>query len=181
MRNMRATTIALIPSSVDPRQRHGGEQVPVEVVVDVEVAREARSRVLTLFPRAIYLGATKVLQAAETSGVLSQPGSLQRQCGPGRLRGRARPDSGEGAIYVGVAGFTPAAVVVLAPEQPGGAPVDHVLHPIPGIAQRGQRRDDTPGPIDVVDAPAAEPGPVRLLHAAQVGEPLGNEPISGRV
>src|SRR5438105_3420936 len=141
---MRATTIVLIPSSVDPRQRHGGEQVPVEVVVDVEVAREARARVLPLFPRAIYLGVTKVRQAAETSGVLSQTGSLQRQGGPGRLRRRARPDSREGAIHVGVAGFTPATVVVLACEQPGGAPLDHVLHPIPSIAQRGQGRDDAP-------------------------------------
>ena len=58
--------------STSSRQRHSREHVPVQMVIDVEISREARARVLPLFPRAIYLGLAKVRQTTQASSMLAQ-------------------------------------------------------------------------------------------------------------
>jgi hypothetical protein len=59
-----------------PRQRHSWEHVPVQVVIDVEISREARTRILPLFPRAIYLGFAKIRQTTQAGSMLAQANQL---------------------------------------------------------------------------------------------------------
>src|SRR6185312_12190685 len=72
---------------------------------------------------------------------------------------------------VGCAVLAPAAIGALARDEPvdGAADDRRLLVDARGV-ERAQRR---PGAVDVVGPPAAEPGAVHLLLAAEIGDPGG--------
>src|SRR5205807_10038297 len=128
--------------------------VPVHVVVEIEVPREAGAGELRLPPGAVLL---PLLQEPETwadRGMAPPSRELEAHHPPRGLGGRADADSGERGLIIGVAGLTPAAIGVLGRGQPGESAVDAL---VVGVERR-QRRDDAPGPVDVVDPPTAVPG-----------------------
>ena len=59
------------------RQCHSRKHMPVQVVIDVEISWKARTRVLPLFPGAIYLSLAQVRQTTQAGIMLVQPGQLQ--------------------------------------------------------------------------------------------------------
>ena len=147
-------------------QRHRREEVAVEVIVDVKVARKAGARAFGLVPRSVAaLAFAQIAQdPVAPPGVAPRPGKLQRVHGPGRLRRRAPADAGKRFVGVGMAALAPAAVGVLHRDSHAAARSTMSL----AGAQRGERRDDAPGSVDVVDAPASEPRAARLLRRAKI-------------
>ena len=68
--------------------------------------------------------------------------------------------------------FAPAAVVTLGGQQEGHGALD-----AGGVRRDGggvERAEDGPGAVDVVGAPAAEPGAVGLLFVLQPGDGAGD-------
>src|SRR5712691_5095169 len=57
-------------------QCHSREYVPVQVVIDVEISREARARIFPFSPRAIYLGLAKIRQTTQAGSMLAQASQL---------------------------------------------------------------------------------------------------------
>jgi len=103
-----------------PAQRVHREHQPVQVVVDVEVAREASAGELRLVPVAVGpLGLGQPGDAA-LDGVGRAAGGEQREQRPGRLRrggvAPARPLAAQLAVLVGAQVLAPAAVRVLVPD-----------------------------------------------------------------
>src|SRR5579875_2254225 len=87
------------------------------MVIEVEITRETRARVLALLPRAINLRLAQIGQAALADRMPAKTSGLQSQDGPGCLRGRTATVPCVGAILVRAACFAPAAIGVLALEQ----------------------------------------------------------------
>ena len=148
---------------------------PVEVVVQVEVAREAGSGELRLVPGAVRaLGFRQPADPALGGLAVALAGGEQREQRPRGLRRGGRALAGPGRrVVVGAQVLAPAAVGVLVRPQPGDRTADRRLARLdPGGDQGGHDRARA---VDVVRAPAAEPGPVGLLvlqqpdHAAAAG------------
>ncbi len=146
-------------------ERGDREDQPVQVVVDVEVAGEAGAGELRLVPGPVGpLRADQQLDAAPAAPV-ALPGREQREQRPGRLRRGRRAAADPRRVAVGAQVLAPAAVGVLLRLQParppaGSRPVRRGPRPRPAPA-RGA------GAVDVVGAPAAEPGAVGLLVPQQ--------------
>src|ERR1700676_2358244 len=121
-------------------ERQGRKNVPVQVVIDVEVAGEPGAGVLGLVPRAVPLTFEQERPAPRAYGVVTETRELQGEHRPRGLRWCARPDTREGLVDIRVAGFTPAAVGVLHPADPCGG----VAHHVGAGAQRDQRTDHAP-------------------------------------
>src|ERR1700722_624398 len=166
-------------------ERGDGERQPVQVVVQVEVTREAGPGVVGLVPGAVRaLGASQPADAALDGRAVALARGEQREQRPRGLRG------GGGAlrrpvfwVVVRAQVLAPAAVRVLYRLKPGDRTADlRLMRLDPGGDQRGQHR---PGAVQVVRAPPAEPRAVRLLvlqqpgHAAPArglgGQPFGSE------
>src|ERR1700680_283964 len=76
-------------------ERQGWKNVPVQVVIDVEVAGEAGPGVLGLIPGAVPLALQEKGTAACARRVVTKSGELQRQHRPGGLRRCARAHARE--------------------------------------------------------------------------------------
>src|SRR5207253_8009969 len=127
------------------------EDQPVQVVVDVEVAGEARPRVPGLVPRPF--GRLRLRQERHTSfgaeRIATASGEDGKQ-GPRGLRRGALTAPRPRAVAVRTEVLAPAAVGVLVRFQPAhGAPDARIggRH-----ARRDQRGHDRPDPVDVVRA-----------------------------
>src|SRR5919201_4008586 len=94
-------------------QGQGGEEVPVQVIVDVEIAGEAGSSVLGLVPGVASLLLQQKADAPAAGRMVAESSLLQGDHGPGRLRWAADADAGERWILIGPAGLAPSAVRVL--------------------------------------------------------------------
>src|ERR1700761_9138593 len=155
------------PTPDKPPQSRYRKRQPVQVVVKVEVTREAGSCEVGLVPRAVpALRACQPADAALCRLAVPLPCRQQGQQGPGGLRsgGRALRRPG-GRVVVGAQVLSPAAVVVLHRFEPGDRLADLRLTRLDaGGDQRGHRRA---GAVQGVGAPAAEPGAVRLLVLQQ--------------
>src|SRR6266545_101117 len=145
-----------------PPERHHGEDLPVEVVVDVEVAGEPRSRVVRLVPAAV--AALRVDEPAHRA-LGRRPelaGRVQAEQCPRRLRRRGRATPAPLGIAVGTQVFAEAAVLVLYTRQP----LDRGVHAGMIAQPTGRKRgEDGARSVDVIRAPAAEPRAVALLLA----------------
>ena len=160
-------------------QRQGRKDVPVEVVVDVEVARETRYRCARARPRCRRAAARR--------------GTRGRVRTRGRHRARASCSvSIAHAVCDGVLVPTPANDSStyewhVSPQPPSGFctrahPVRGVAHHVVAGVQRDQRADHAPGAVDVVHAPAAVPrAPGTLLARADTPAPAGCRGRRGRI
>ena len=148
----------------EPAERAEREDMPVHLVVDVEVAGEAGAGVLRSSshpPSGRWLrdqpGARRAPTALRRSPAASSASSAHAVCD-----GVDAPAPAPARVAVRAQVLAPAAVGVLvarrARRRPGGSAV--VLG---GDAGRDQRRHHRPGAVDVVGAPATEPGSVGLL------------------
>ena len=68
--------ICLLKHSLGPRQCHNWKYMPVQVVIDIEITREACASKLPLLPRAIYLGLAKIRQTTQAGSMLAQARQL---------------------------------------------------------------------------------------------------------
>src|SRR5439155_726262 len=92
------------------------------------------------------------------------PGGEEAQQRPRRLARQRLADPGQLGLRVALARLAPAAVRVLAPEEPAHRPL-HVL--VARVdADGAQPAQHRPRAVDVIDAPAAVPRPVVALRAA---------------
>src|SRR3954452_9306208 len=161
-----ALTASALLSARPASECHHGEAQPVQVVVDVEVAREAGAGVLGLVPGAVIT--LVVDQPCEPAfhGPCAFAERMKRDQRPRRLRRRAGPPADPGGVVVGASVLAPAAVRIL-----------DLLEPCRGRAQAsigsrnaafdeaGERRA---GSVDVVDPPAPEPGAAIILLTEEV-------------
>ena len=157
-------------------QRREGEHQPVEVVVDVEVPREARPGEPRLVPVAV--GPLGVERGRPPPGRWRRPDRCRRRrpgepAGPRRSARRWRAPARETGVGVGAQVLAPAAVVVLV----RGQPVDCRGHRRVARVEtrRHQRRHRRPGAVDVVGPPTPEPRSVGLLG----GEQPRDAPVEG--
>src|ERR671930_986055 len=104
----------LVPAScASAGQGQGGEEVPVQVIVDVEIARETGSSVLRLVPGVASLLLQQKADASAAGRMVAESGPLQPDHSPGGLGWGAEANAGERWILIGPAGLAPAAVRVL--------------------------------------------------------------------
>ena len=140
------------------------------------VAGKAGSGKVRLLPAAILLlRRGQISHAAPGSRVVFLPGRQQGQQRPGGLRGGAGADAVQFRVDIGAAAFPPTAIGILAGQQPIHRAAEVGLLHI--LADSRQSRQDGPGPVDIVDPPAPEPGAVGILFPAQ--ETIG--PLQGRI
>src|SRR5262249_47684706 len=145
---------------------HQRKVVPVEVVAEIEVTREAGAREEALRPRAVGpLGADEPVDAALDGVALRSVGSEEAEERPRGLRGRALALPGETLVVVGGDRLAPAAVGVLVRTQPLDGTADVRRAQI--LADRGEADERAPRPVDEVDAPAAPPRAVLALRPAE--------------
>src|SRR5579863_10219253 len=145
-------------------KRQGWKNVPVQVIVDVEVTGKTGAGVLGLVPRPVVLTIQQECSAACARGIVAEAGKLERQHRPSRLRRRARADTRERLVHVRVTRLTPAAIGVLYAKHPFGGVANHVSADV----ERDQCADHAPRAVDVVDAPAAVPRSPGALRRAKV-------------
>src|SRR5437763_16780826 len=132
------------------------------MVLQVEDLREAGAGKPGLVPGAVpVLGAEEVVQAAEDVLAGDVAGGDQAHQRPGGLGGGARPLAAQAGIVVGRAGLAPAAVLILRRAEPLRRFLQVWLPNV--FADTRQALEDLLGAVDVVHAPAPEPGPIRLL------------------
>src|SRR5271165_3713465 len=201
-----ATTPRSLPedatSMSDSAARQGavGRQGPereisgVAVIPQIEHARKARRRELTIAPQSIrLLRAHQEFDAAARGVGSGLAGGEQPQKRPSALKRGARKSRGfagrpyagrryagrryagrpyagrpyAGRAVIGIVALAPAAVRILPAFQPlRGAPHGGIVGADVRLRECRQHR---PGAVYVIGAPAAEPRPVGLLLAAQVG------------
>src|SRR5207248_9564704 len=95
-------------------------------------------------------------------------GGDQTEQRPGGLRGRALAASARHRFDIGGARLSPAAVGILPLFEPAERPANgEAVHVLASGRERGQ---DCPDSVEVIDSPAAEPGPFLLLLRVQVAE-----------
>src|SRR6185295_3981941 len=138
------------------------EVLGVEVVLEEEHAREAGAVPERIVPPAVRpLRAQQVLDARLDGRARSGADGEQAQQRPGGLARDGGSPPGQLGLAVALAALAPAAVGVLAADQPAHGAL-HVL--VPRVHAHGpDAAQDRPRAIDIVDAPAAMPGPVMAL------------------
>src|SRR5439155_2852553 len=147
-------------------QRPEREVLGVQVVLQVEDPREARPVPQRIRPRAVVaLIPQKIVDAPLDRGAARAPGREKPQQRPGGLTRDRLAHAGERVVFVALAGFAPAAVPVLVALEPA----DRALHVLVSRidADGGEPAQHRPRAVDVVHAPAAVPGAVRLLRVAE--------------
>ena len=141
------------------------------MIFQIENFREAGAGELIFLPAAVRtLRGPQEVDARGHGFAAAFPGRQQGQQGPGRLRRRRLALAGQGRVVVAAATFAPAAARLLHLLEPGDGPAHHRLVHVE--ADAAQARENLPGAVDVIDAPAAEPGPRRLLGPAQESDGL---------
>ena len=101
----------------------------------------------------------------------------QRQQGPGGLRGRAFGEGAGGGVGVGFLVLAPAAVGALDGDEPVAGAGDGGI--FRGDSGGVQGAEHGPGAINVIGAPAAEPGTVFFLVALQIGQGFLHDRVGG--
>src|SRR5579872_1430418 len=127
--------------------------MPVEVIVDVEVSGESRTRVLRLVPRTRVLTLAQERPPAPAGRMRAESDRLESKHGPRRLRGCADAHAGKRFVDVRVTRLAPAAVGILPFQQPAAGALHHVLP----RSQWSECRDHAPRAVNVVHAPSPKP------------------------
>src|SRR6516165_11029141 len=142
------------------------EILGVEVVLQVEDAREAGAVPERVVPRAVVtLRFQKVVDPALDGRPARAPGREEAEERPRGLARKRLAHAGELVVLVALAGLAPAAVPVLVALEPADGSLHVLVTRIdPDRRQPPQHR---PRPVDVVHAPAPVPGPVVTLGVAQ--------------
>ena len=170
-----ASTTSFIASSAAERRHR--EDEPVQVVVDVEVAREAGAGVLRLVPAAVRAAASRRASAGRARPRRSRsPAACSASSAQAVCDAVDSPRPLQRRVVVGAQVLAPAAVGVLhlrSSQRDGArgstrARAGCPRRPAPGRRRRCRRRGC---------APAAEPGAVGLLLAQQPVDPA----LRGRV
>src|SRR6185503_16376771 len=138
------------------------EVLGVEVVLEEELAREAGAVPERIVPPAVgALRAQQVLDAGLHGRARGGADREQPEQRPGGLARNGGPAAGQLRFVVALTRLAPAAVGVLAPDQPAYGALHILVARVhahgPEPAQHGPRA------VDIVDAPAAVPGPVVAL------------------
>src|SRR5881628_1150883 len=164
-RNVGASGRSGMRAAVDS-QSPEGEILRVQVVLQVEDPREARSVPERILPRAIgVLRPQQVVDAALDDRAARTPGREEPEQ---RLRGLARnglADARELVVVVALVRLAPAPVPVLVALEPADRALDVFVTGV--LADRGEATQHGPRAVDVVHAPAAEPRPVVPLRMAE--------------
>src|SRR5258708_7640408 len=146
----------------------------VEMIPQIEHPRETGPREPGFIPGSIQ--PLSLDQIAQSMLNFRAPGFAridQPHQRPGGLRSCAGPPGLKSVgIVIGCAGFTPSAVPVLNALKPVGRPIEHSAADV--LANSRQAAQALPCAIDVIDAPAPEPRPVRLLLPSKVPDRLPN-------
>src|SRR5512145_3483118 len=181
-RSTAGTGCSLIKAvAIDP-QRPEWEILGVQVILQHEDAREAGAVPEVVLPGTVVtLGGDEVLDAPLECRPLPA-GGQQRQQRPRRLRRNGLAPSGQLGAVVALAGLAPAAVPVLTAFQPPDGALHVFLAGV--LADGAETAQHRPGPVDVVDAPASEPGAVvplpRLQEVQRAGRRLEVAPVAVR-
>src|SRR6202011_4789281 len=147
------------------REREQREILPVEVIHEVEDAREAGSGEIRFIPRSVFLLRAQQVGNASSdriaAGVVHREQSQDR---PGSLRGSTRAHPSGAGIVIRTAGLAPSAIGILHHSQPFGSLLDAGFVKVHADSfQSAQHQCRT---IHIIHAPAAEPASVRLLLLA---------------
>src|SRR5207247_1777311 len=132
------------------------EVVRVQVVLQVEHAREARTVPERVVPAAVgLLRAHQIFDAALDDGAAGDAGGEEPQQRPRRLARQRGADAGQLRLRVALTGLAPAPIGILAPAEPAHRAL-HVL--VTRIDTHGaEPAQHRPRAVDVVHAPAAVP------------------------
>jgi hypothetical protein len=143
-------------SGVMPADGHDREQDGIKMIAEVKDPREARSCVGWVDPGAVApLLVEEVLDPPASRLTRGSTGRDQAEDRPGGLRRGRLALAFERGVVVAQAGFAPASVSLLDRFEPvAGSEGGWVVHrEVDGL----QPLENLPGPINVVDAPAAVP------------------------
>src|SRR3970040_265481 len=136
------------------------------MIFQVEDAGEARAREKGLFPVAGFLLCCEQKTDSAPNRVGRKvAGGKQAEQGPGGLAGGAGAEAPEVRGIGGITTLPPAAVRVLIGANPLGSPLAETLAHVHAYAC--QTAQSEAGPVNIIDAPASIPGPVRLLLPRQ--------------
>src|SRR5436309_4535591 len=147
-------------------QRPEREILGVQMVLQVEDPRKARSVPERVFPRPVLaLRPQQIIDAALDGRATRATRGKETKERPRGLTRNRLAHAGELVVVVALAGLAPAAVAVLMALEPAHRALD-VL--VPGVhADRREPAQHRPRAVDVVHAPAAVPRPVVSLRVAQ--------------
>src|SRR5262245_32392482 len=158
-------------AAIDP-QRPKWKVRGVQVVLQHEDAGEAGAIPVPILPGAILLlRRHEVRDPPLQRGAPGSAGGKQREQRPRRLRRGGLAASGQLGTLVALARLPPTAIGVLAPLQPANRALNVLLAEV--FADGAQAAHHRPRPIDIVDAPATEPGAVVALPGFQEVERAG--------
>src|SRR5439155_1389645 len=160
-----AAAQSCLSAAVDP-QCPEGKVLRVEVILEVEDARESRPVPEPVLPRAVApLRPAEVFDAALDGAAARAPGREEAEQSPGRLAGRRLADPGELGVGVALARLAPAPVTVLVTLEPAHRSLDVFVTQV--LADRAEPAEDGPGAVDVVHTPASVPGAVVPLRVTE--------------
>ncbi len=148
------------------RQRHEREIQAIQVIFQVEDLGEAGAGEQVFAPVAVLaLRGQQIVDAGADRFACPARRPPAGRAVPRRSATRSACPCPRGRIVVTAARFAPAAAGLLHILQPGRRAADHrILHVEADAAKPTQH---LPGAIDVVDAPAADPGTALLLRLPQ--------------
>ena len=157
---------------------HDGEVESVEVVSEVEDFGEACACEPGFIPGACgELCLEEVMDAAEDGGMLWAIDGHEGHGSPGGLAWGGGALAAEGGVFVGIGGFAEGAVGFLVVEEPASGELDPLA--VHGVADFSEAAEDLPGAVDVVDAPATEPGAIGFLGGADELDGFGDGGVIG--
>src|SRR5207247_2520215 len=160
-----AAAQSCLSAAVDP-QCPEGKVLRVEVILEVEDARESRPVPEPVLPRAVApLRPAEVFDAALDGAAARAPGREEAEQSPGRLAGRRLADPSELGVGVALARLAPAPVTVLVTLEPAHRSLDVFVTQV--LADRAEPAEDGPGAVDVVPPRGAVPGAVVPLRVTE--------------
>src|SRR5262249_40747573 len=138
----------------------------VAVIAQIKHARESHGGKPGLLPAgSVARGVDEIRDSAAHRVTVDFARRHQSKHGPGGLRRRALLGRTLAIAPIRRPVFTPAAVRLLERLEPGHGAAD--MRRLGAVAEGVERAQHRPRAIDVVGAPAPEPGSVRLLLAKQ--------------
>ena len=151
----------------------------VHVIFEIEDPRKSGACGIVFSPGSVFvLSAEEVFDTALDGVAVRVAAGAESHNRPGGLAGGAGTATFEGRKVVRFAGFSPAAIVILAAFEPVARAADPLLVHV--LADRGESAQNLPGAVDVVHAPASVPRSVGFLSAANHDQQTGRVPASGR-
>src|SRR5690625_303301 len=156
--------LALVQVAI-PGQRPEREVMRVAVIFQIEDPREAGGGMFRIVPETVFaLGIHDPPGATGECCRTLLSGGHQPQHGPGRLETGGHIGAAAWRIPVIAVILAPASVTALLALEKGHRPLDPVLTHV--FTQRFQSHQNRPRAIDVVRAPAPEPGTIVFLLAS---------------